>query len=86
MAIFSRRTIQRLINENASFLEKNQSKKHLETLNLTAKHNKISYLQLIEEGKELNTIMRNYINTEWEVALITGTLILIKKTQFLMNF
>lgn len=33
MAIFSRRTLQRLINENASFLTKKQIKKHVDALN-----------------------------------------------------
>lgn len=33
MAIFSRRTLQRLINENASFLSKRQIKKHVDALN-----------------------------------------------------
>jgi hypothetical protein len=33
MAIFSRRTIQRLINENASFLTTKQIKSHVDNLN-----------------------------------------------------
>jgi len=33
MAIFSRRTLQRLINENAGFLTKKQVKKHVQALN-----------------------------------------------------
>ncbi len=33
MAIFSRRTLQRIINENASFLTKEQQVNHVEKLN-----------------------------------------------------
>ncbi len=33
MAIFSRRTLQRLLNENATFLKKRQTQKHVEELN-----------------------------------------------------
>jgi hypothetical protein len=38
MAIFSRRTLQRLIDENASFLSRKQVKKHVEALNVADEH------------------------------------------------
>jgi hypothetical protein len=38
MAIFSRRTLQRLINENASFLTTKQLKKHVDSLNNADEH------------------------------------------------
>jgi hypothetical protein len=38
MAIFSRRTLQRLINENAGFLTAKQLKKHVDSLNKADEH------------------------------------------------
>jgi hypothetical protein len=38
MAIFSRRTLQRLINENAGFLSKQQLRKHVDALNKANEH------------------------------------------------
>jgi hypothetical protein len=51
MAIFSRRTIQRLINENAEFLTKTQLKEHV---------------------RRLNRLDENFLNTEWEIALLNA--------------
>lgn len=63
MAIFSRRTVQRLINENASFLTKKQTKNHVEKLNnsdLSAEWevvllNVFSKLGKVEHEKTFNT-------------------------------
>jgi hypothetical protein len=41
MAIFSRRTLQRLINENADFLNKTQTRKHIDALNFNKKNIRI---------------------------------------------
>lgn len=68
MAIFSRRTIQRLINENVSFLRKTQVKKHLDLINL----NKKEYEKLLESGKNTNDLIETYINTEWEIVLLNS--------------
>jgi hypothetical protein len=38
MTIFSRRTLQRLIDENASFLTRKQTKKHVDALNVADEH------------------------------------------------
>ncbi len=69
MAIFSRRTLQRLINENAAnFLKKSETKKHINSLNL----DKAEYLKLLEEGKNINDLIRVYLNTEWEIVLLNS--------------
>ena len=68
MAVFSRRTIQRLINENANFLKKSETKEHIDKLNL----NKKEYLKLLEDGKNINDLIRVYLNTEWEIVLLNS--------------
>ena len=68
MAIFSRRTLQRLINENSSILNKTQTKKHVDSLNL----NKNKYQEWLESGKNINDLIEIYLNTEWEVALLNS--------------
>ncbi len=68
MAVFSRRTLQRLINENANFLNKTQTKKHVDTLNL----NKKKHQELLKSGKNINDLIEIYINTEWEVVLLNS--------------
>ncbi len=65
MANFSRRTIQRLINENSKFLSTNQTKKHINTLNLKGR-----YLKLLNEGGHVNELVETYLNTEWEIVLL----------------
>lgn len=68
MAIFSRRTLQRLISENASFLKKTQLRKHIDSLNF----NKKQYRKLLEDGKHINDLIEIYLNTEWEIALLNS--------------
>ena len=62
MAIFSRRTIQRLINENSKFLKSKQTKKHVNKLNLK------EHIQKLNEGNNTNELIRDYLNTEWEIV------------------
>lgn len=68
MAIFSRRTIQRLINENACFLTKTQTKKHIDALNL----NKKKYQESLKDGKNTNDLIEVHLNTEWEIVLLNS--------------
>ncbi len=65
MAVFSRRTIQRLINENSKFLSTNQTKTHVNTLNLKGR-----YLKRLNEGSHVNELVETYLNTEWEIVLL----------------
>jgi len=65
MAIFSRRTIQILINENSKFLSLNQIKNHVDKLNLKGK-----YLKRLDEGNHINDLVETYLNTEWEIVLL----------------
>lgn len=58
MAIFSRRTIQRLINENARFLSRKQVKEHVNKLN----RNDLAS----SKGQE------PLLDTEWEVAILNA--------------
>jgi hypothetical protein len=62
MAIFSRRTIQRLIDENSKFLKLKQTKKHVNKLNLE------KHIQKLNEGNNINELIRDYLNTEWEIV------------------
>jgi hypothetical protein len=59
MAIFSRRVIQKLINENASFCKRDSIKKHVNGLNLKD----------IKE-KTKNEKVKDAIANEWEVVLL----------------
>lgn len=68
MAIFSRRTIQKLINENADFLTKTQTRKHVDLLNLNKKTNRES----LEDGKYINDLIKDYLSTEWEIVLLNS--------------
>lgn len=67
MAIFSRRTLQRVINENAKFVKKKEAKKHIDALNVNEEHQK-----LIEEGKKINEPIRTYLDNEWEVVVLNS--------------
>jgi hypothetical protein len=66
MAIFSRRTLQRLIDENADFLTKTQTQKHVDSLNLSKK----IHLKLLESNMNINDLSEIYLNTEWEIAVL----------------
>ncbi len=68
MAIFSRRTLQRLIDENTEFLSKKQIAKHIDALNL----NKPIYQEWLESEKNINDLIEVYLNTEWEVAILNS--------------
>lgn len=58
MALFSRRTLQRLLNENASFLSRKQLKEHVNKLN----RNDLAW----------NRGQVPSLDTEWEVALLNA--------------
>lgn len=68
MAIFSRRALQRLIDENANFLGKAQTKKHTDALNF----NKKNYKKLLEDGENTNDLVEIYINNEWEIVVLNS--------------
>ncbi len=68
MAIFSCRTLQRLINENANFPNKIQTRKHVDLLNLNNK----THRKLLDDGKRINDLIEVYLNTEWEIVLLNS--------------
>ncbi len=59
MAILSRRTLQRLINENAKFVKKSDTKKQLKCLNLDLE-------------KDINISINQYLENEWEIIILNS--------------
>jgi hypothetical protein len=64
MAIFSRRTIERLIHENSNFPNPIQPYTHLNKLNFK------NHVKQLKKGSDINDLISIYLNTEWEIVLL----------------
>lgn len=64
MAIFSRRTLERLIHENSNFPNPIRPNTHLNKLNLK------KHFKQLENGNDINKLISIYLNAEWEIVLL----------------